>query len=318
MGVTNTKREFYNELKGNKKTRCCDPIPQVNEIMLERISYYRRLGIGLYRWEVPKEYPLLYKDAPRIERYLYDDGFALIWMNNGELMITKGVAYGVGQYFEPDKFRPVWYDIAGNRVVGDVLGNDECVIIQNNEDLVPSENLILPWVKRYAQIQATIDNNIMFQNFPVVIEMEEEKDLEAKIIGNVLETFQRMIINHGTGDILKKLEVINLNVPYLADKLRMERDDADANVLQILGVNNVNIEKKERLLVAEAESNNEELELTAHAPYQLRTSACERAKELFGVEIECIRNSGGVRNGSNIRQESELFDNVRRPDNGDR
>lgn len=309
MVLWNTKSAYYQNLKG--KDACCNELPEVRLIMEERFRYYFSLAISHFHWRVPREYRQLYINAPRIEKYLYEDGKALIWKKDDELVITKCVAYGLDGYLEPDKYRPFWYENGMQVNLDHTLTNEDAVLIRANELMVPGENLIYPWVKRYAEVQQCMDNNLQYANYPLMINVQDGKDLEGKMLANVLKTFKQMLINTRSKDITKTLEAINLNVPYIIDKLRYERDGYDADILQVIGINNVNTLKKERLVVAEAEANNQELEYIQSVPHELRKRACEEAKELFGVEIDVIK--GGLNNEYErrpIQQESESFDNL--------
>lgn len=309
MACYNTKQEYYKSLRG--KDGCCNPDPEINLIMLERFRYYESLALSRFTWEVPEEDYLLYINAPRIEKYLYEDGKALIWEKDGELVVTKCTVYGLNGYLEPDKYKPFWFENGTNVELNTTLDDSNAVLIRANELMIPGENLIWHWVKRYAEVQACMDNNLMYANYPLMINVSDGKDLEGKMIGNVFKTFKQMILRTRPMDISKTLEAINLNVPYILDKLRYERDAYDADILQIMGVNNVNTLKKERLIVAEAEANNDEIQSIRSVPYELRWRSTQRAKKLFNRQINVLE--GGISlvdEGSTIQQESGTLDNV--------
>lgn len=283
MGSTNTKRLHYEWLRGQDP--CCNPISDWREIAQWAFEHYRRIGIGMYQWTVPKEYPQLYANAPRIEKYLYDDGAAICWKREDQIMITQCVKYGIDEYSEPDTFIPIIY---GNRSQIDmpILTLDDCVPIRNAEGYISTWEIIRPWVVRYAKAQAVRDNNLMYANYPLLIKVRDGKDLEARIIGDSLKDLHQMIVNAAAANPMDDLEVINLGVPFILDKLRVERDSYANDILNCMGVNNVWQEKKERLITAEAEANNEQLGTLKGTPYELRKRACEQIRDMFGVEID--------------------------------
>lgn len=284
MGVWSTKARHYLRLK--QQDPCCNPISDWRHIAQWAYDYYRRIGISMYKWDVPKEYPKLYANAPRIEKYLYDDGVAVAWMNGDQFMITQCAKYGIDEYSEPDRYEPIIYGAGGIKILGlPVLTLDDCVPIWNNEDLLPTWNIIEPWVTRYAKTQAVRDNNLMYQNYPLVIKTKDGKILESKIAGDVLKDLHQMVIQANSENPLDDLDVLNLGVPYILDKLKVERDTYANDILQCLGVNTVEQIKKERLITDEAEANNEKQELLKGVPFELRKRACEQIKNMFGVEI---------------------------------
>ena len=64
---------------------------------------------------------------------------------------------------------------------------------------------------------------------------------------------------------LTALENILNSAPYIVDKLEIEKQNIISNVLTFLGVDNVNYEKKERLIKDEVNSNNQIIYQSANA-----------------------------------------------------
>src|SRR5699024_12715777 len=58
-------------------------------------------------------------------------------------------------------------------------------------------------------------------------------------------------------DILERLKIHTTNAPYVLDKLEQDRMDIYNEFLTYFGINNVNIQKKERLITNEANANDE-------------------------------------------------------------
>ena len=52
-----------------------------------------------------------------------------------------------------------------------------------------------------------------------------------------------------------------------------------------LGINNANTEKKERMIVDEVASNNEETRLWSDITLEQLQKDCKKAEELFGIEL---------------------------------
>ena len=107
MTETNTKRMHYKWLR--EQDACCNPIADWREIAEWAFGYFRRLGISMYEWTVPKDIPRIYANPSRIEKYLYDDGACVAWMNGEQFMISKCVKYGIDEYGEPDIYEPLLY-----------------------------------------------------------------------------------------------------------------------------------------------------------------------------------------------------------------
>lgn len=282
MGDTNTKRMYYQWVKG--QDGCCNPIGDWKEVAEWAFDHFRRVAIGRFKWTLPKEYPKLYSNRARIEKYLFDTGIAVIWKDGDDLIISQATKWGIDEYAEPDHFRPILFN-GPMQVDGPVLDLDNCVPIRNTEDYISTFELIYPWVIRYAKAQAVRDNNLMYCNYPMIIKTKNGKDIESRIAGKVMGDLHSMIIQASGSDPLNDLEVINLDVPVLLDQLAYERDRYGNDVLQTLGINTVEQQKRERLITAEADANNERIATLEGVPFELRKTACEEAWDMFEVEI---------------------------------
>lgn len=295
MTVTNTKRMHYKWLR--EQDACCNPIADWREIAEWAFGYFRRLGISMYEWTVPKDIPRIYANPSRIEKYLYDDGACVAWMNGEQFMISKCVKYGIDEYGEPDIYEPLLYGgdgIVSGPKLGPRLTLDECVPIWNNEDLLSSWDIIRPWVIRYAKTQAVRDNNLVYCNYPAIITVVNGKDLEAKYAGNVLKDLHSMVIQDGSATPMKNIDVLDFGVPYILDKLGMERDAYGNDALQAIGINVLDFEKKERVIQDEVNANTERIKTITGTPLELRKQAVEQIDEMFGVRLSVEKRVNDV------------------------
>lgn len=295
MTETNTKRMHYKWLR--EQDACCNPIADWREIAEWAFGYFRRLGISMYEWTVPKDIPRIYANPSRIEKYLYDDGACVAWMNGEQFMISKCVKYGIDEYGEPDIYEPLLYGgdgIVSGPKLGPRLTLDECVPIWNNEDLLSSWDIIRPWVIRYAKTQAVRDNNLVYCNYPAIITVVNGKDLEAKYAGNVLKDLHSMVIQDGSATPMKNIDVLDFGVPYILDKLGMERDAYGNDALQAIGINVLDFEKKERIIQDEVNANTERIKTITGTPLELRKQAAEQIDEMFGVRLSVEKRVNDV------------------------
>lgn len=307
MTYCNSKDLHYDWL--HQQDRCCNAIAGWQRVYDWAYWQFRNIGIGMFKWTMPKEYPKLYNRPSRVEKYLFDEGLALAWKKpDGEFMLTKAVRYGVDEYGEPDLFIPILYN-NGGMTYARPLELDECVPIWNNQMGISTYSQIRPWVERYAKVQAVLDNNLIYSNYPLLIKVKQGKDLEARIIGAIMGDLRDMVVEDGSVNPLEDLEVINLNVPYILDKLRYERNSYGDDILQAMGVNTVEHEKRERLIQAEAEANNQKQASVSGLKLQERQNAIEQIRDMFNVELGCelqevdyeIKN-GGYINDTNLQQ----------------
>lgn len=156
---------------------------------------------------------------------------------------------------------------------------------------------IYPVIEEYARklyvISRTIDINVNAQKTPVVILCDEDQQLTFKNLmkqyeGNVPFIFgDKSIVN------MDSVKAINLNAPFVADKLQNLKNDVWNEFLTFIGITNVTINKKERLVSDEVNRNMGGV-LTARSNFVTAvTESIEEANELFGTDWEFEFIEGG-------------------------
>ena len=84
------------------------------------------------------------------------------------------------------------------------------------------------------------------------------------------------------------IKVDDLSVPYVADKLLDDKKKIENELLTLFGLNNVG-DKKERLIVDEANANNDYINRNVDLLYKNRKLACDKINEKFGLNISVKR-----------------------------
>ena len=82
----------------------------------------------------------------------------------------------------------------------------------------------------------------------------------------------------------KPIQSIKTDAPFIADKIMDYKKEIWNEALTFLGVNNIMIDKKERLVSDEANSNNELINLNLESYLATRQKACEQFNELFNLK----------------------------------
>ena len=80
-----------------------------------------------------------------------------------------------------------------------------------------------------------------------------------------------------------ELKAINTESPFVADKLMDYKKEIMNEALTYLGINNIMLEKKERLVQDEANSNNELINLNLQKFLAPRQLAAKQFNEKFGL-----------------------------------
>ena len=161
--------------------------------------------------------------------------------------------------------------------------NEECILVMNNWDRIPTSNMMELFAWRLYLAQRTCDVNISSQRFPVMVVGDEKQRLMLENLYSQYDGNQPFIFgnkNQLNDDMLK---AIKTEAPYVADKITDYKKEIFNEALTYLGVNNISVQKKERLTEAESNENNELVNLNLQAMLIPRLEACRQFNEKFGL-----------------------------------
>lgn len=160
--------------------------------------------------------------------------------------------------------------------------NNECILVMNNWERVPTATTLELFAMRLYEAERTCDINIKAQKTPVMLVVDEKQRLMMENLYNQYNGNQPFIFGDKSqlnGDMLR---AINTNAPFVADKIMDYKKEIWNEALTFLGVNNIIVDKKERLITDEANSNNELINLNLQSYLAPRQEACKQFNEKFG------------------------------------
>lgn len=171
------------------------------------------------------------------------------------------------------------------------LTEENSVLIFNDYLRVPMFPTLQLYAQRLAEIDRTIDINVMNQKTPKIVRCDEKQRLTFKNLmmqaqGNVYWIFGDKNID------LKNVDILDVSAPYVGNELQILKHQYWNEALTYLGVENVTTEKKERLVSNEVMSNMGDVEAQRFTRLNARKKACEQINELFGLEVNCEFRSG--------------------------
>ena len=91
--------------------------------------------------------------------------------------------------------------------------------------------------------------------------------------------------NKKIADLTTAVDVFNLNVPFVADKLLQYRFETEREIYTLFGFNN-NFEKKERLLTDEINVNNDFINCNIDSMYKKRKQFAELMNAKYGWNVQ--------------------------------
>lgn len=235
-------------------------------------------------------------DARSIELWLMVNGFCVFLYDDnligstdapeGYLAAQASMMGPLDMYGYPKDRRA--YTVNGSNFLCD---ESNSVLIYNNYLRVPMFTTLSMYARRLAEIERTIDVNVMNQKTTKVIRCDEREKLTFKNLLMQVEGNQYSVWANKNLD-LDNIELLDLTAPYVSNDLNVLKHQIWNEALTYLGVENVNTEKKERLVSSEVMSNMGDVEAQRFTRLNARKQACEKINELFGLEVECDFRSG--------------------------
>lgn len=256
------------------------------ENVITYISYYNRLcemAASIYEWKnLPETI-----DPRFLEMTLLRLGYALFFEDEvmGFLTLPCTIGGKLNVYNIPVERRA--YANNGYNMPRDETNS---VIIYNNLLHTVDIPTIMNYAKRLYQLDRIIDINANAQKTPVLIIADEDqrltlKNLYQKYDGNAPFIFGDKKLSANI------LQAINTGAPFVADRLYELRTNIWNECLTFLGVPNIAIQKKERLIKDEVNRNNGGTVSSTYGRLQARKDACKQINDMFGLNIDVdLRN----------------------------
>lgn len=246
-------------------------------------EYYKKLKLlakSVFKWNnLPNGI-----NEKWIEDFLFSDGKCMFFKHKTlGLMVAKCSEGGtLNEYDEPTLLRPIINSYIGD--CGKYENGSECVLIRNNDDSIPTARSIKLYAYRLTDITRTIDINISAQKTPILILCTDKQKATLKNVYNQYDGYERVI--YGDKDIeLNGVKVLKTDAPIVFDKLQIEKNHIWNECMTFLGINNANMDKRERLVDDEVQANNEQIEMFAQLMLKAREQACVEINKIFNTNI---------------------------------
>ena len=163
----------------------------------------------------------------------------------------------------------------------------ECVPIWANYMRTPDLDIIHLYARKLAKldrsIEITADN---MRKTKVVAANENERLSVQNALKQIAEGQDAVLVTDGGAAMISNMQVLDLGVdPLTLPNLQIAKSKMWNEVMGLLGINNANQDKKERLVAAEVGANDEQVQATRNIALNARQQACERINRLYGLDI---------------------------------
>ena len=257
---------------------------QFRNSLINNVSAYHdyfdrltELAISMFKWEnLPDSV-----DSRFLELTLFTNGMAVFFKDEvlGYLALACAANGDFDVYRIPRRRRA--YAVNGYQ---NELNEFDSVLIYNN--MLHTNQIGL--IKRYSKMLYELDQIIMVnakaQKTPVLLQGSEQQKLTLENLYMQYEGNQPFIFGDKNLDI-NGLKAISTEAPYVADKIYQLKTQVWNEVLTVLGISNLNIQKKERLITDEAIRSNGGTIASRYSRLESRREAADKINKMFGCFI---------------------------------
>ena len=244
------------------------------------VTYYNRLvelSVSMFKW---KNLPDTI-DPRYLELALYADGHVVFFKDEvlGELALRCAVGGGFDVYNVP-LVRNV---ITSNGYHRRVTAADS-VLIYNNYLRTPSQLTVQEFATRLYRLDRTIDVNVNAQKTPIMIVCDDKQRLTMENVymsyeGNVPVIFANSNLNPDS------IKVFQTGAPFVADKIYQLKSQIWNEALTYLGISNLNVQKRERLISDEVQRYQGGTMACRMSRLKARQQAADKINAMFNLNI---------------------------------
>jgi hypothetical protein len=252
--------------------------PTNNAQMLTENMYRRNLtelACNRFEWQGLPE-----SVNPRfLELVLFYNALSVFYKdkNTDKHFATRGSGLGGFNAFDD----PTSFTVIGTNLQPITLSAKKCVPIYANYLRIPDLDIVTLYSQKLANIDRTKDIAIGNMRHPKIIKAAESTRLSWENINRQIdEGVQTIKVSQSLN--MDDIEVLDLSMPSgTLNDLRLERNQLWNECMGLLGINNANQDKKERLVAAEVGANDEQVDATRNIALNARQQACEQINDMW-------------------------------------
>ena len=280
------------------KANCKSPkVPYDTRLYQFFRRYLLQKAISVFKWNFPETWS---EDQIRHFLYtLYINGYVAILDTDKFGVVGLECSFtGLNLFYSPTKI------LVTNPLLNTVERtiNKDCVLIRLEPDVggYCSHNLTVDWgcldiIDNYAEQMAlatqSLNVNIINSQLAYLFTAMDENSAESlkKVYAKVASGDPAVFIDKklftDDGTALWQSFQNNLRQNYIANEIQVTLDNINNQFCTLIGIPNANENKKERMIVDEANANNVETSCLSDLWLESLQTGCDKASSMFGINI---------------------------------
>lgn len=262
-----------------KRTNFEESASRNNRTFMHYYDRLHELAISMFEWKnVPPSIDIRF-----LEETLFNRGVAVYFKDEvlGDLALRALLNGRFDVYNIPKTVRAT----ANNGYNKNLKVGKDGILIYNNYLHTNCRNDVEMFAQRLYNLDRAIDVNANAQKTPVLIQCDAQQRLT--MVNLYKEYDGNSPVIYGDQNLnTKGLTVLKTDAPYVADKLYELKTQIWNEALTYLGISNINVQKKERLITDEVTRNQGGTVASRHSRLESRREAVKKINALFNTNIE--------------------------------
>lgn len=274
-------QEYYTPFLGGGRT---SSNPEVAKTLVIRQMYERiftELAMARFEWKgLPDSV------SPRfLEMALFTNGLAVYYDDTdfGQLALHGTTASGqLDHYGDPISFRVMGV----NSRINKTIKRSECVPIWSNALRRTDLDIVKIYAERISQIDRTVEINSENARATKFVIVDENQLLTADNIVRQINEGRSAIKVKSSFDVQAMIQAVDLDQdPKGIETLDILSTRQYNRCMGLLGINNANQDKKERLVESEVNGNDDQIQAMRQVNLNARQLAARQISKMFGGDV---------------------------------
>lgn len=165
------------------------------------------------------------------------------------------------------------------------LNSGEFVIMYDNNGRYPLFEDIVQMSERIAMCVRTQDVNLVQQRTPRIWKTNKDKEYTVKNMINEIDGMMENVVTYDSIDI-DDIGAVVAPAPYVTDKIDLHLDKLWAEFYRLIGVANLQEQKRERVIVDEMTASQGGTIASRYSRFEPRAKAVKEINNKWGLNIE--------------------------------
>lgn len=187
--------------------------------------------------------------------------------------------------------RPVRIEVYGQNGYTKTLNKDEFVIMYDNNGRYPLYIDIIQMAERIGMKKRVIDINIAQQKTARIWKTTDEKERTVRDLLNQIDGNVETVLTYDNID-LNDIDSVLAPAPFVSDKIEENLKEDWAEFFRLIGIANIQLNKKERLITDEMQASEGGTIASRFNRFNPRLKAVEEINSKWGLDIEVAYYDG--------------------------